>query len=272
MAGSVTNAFEKKYSDDVTHLASQMKSKLVDRVRTHRNVIGSTYDFHRMAGVAAASRASGSSAEVTGLDPVQSVATATLTDWEVPIYAQKFDQLKTSTAQIEEYQKETVAAMNRKFDDVIIAALVAGATTTSTTQTGGLTYAKLLELQAYFLANDVDPEDRTLLISPQAMVDALGIQQLTSGDYMQIGAILNAGIGNALGMKWIVSSRLPKTGNNRSNFAFDRSAVGLAIGMDVRTEINYVPQRVSHLINTMGSLGAVVIDPLHVIKMITVEA
>lgn len=270
MSTSITNAFEKKYSDDVHHLASQMESKLMGKTRLHRNVGGSTYDFHRLAGLTAATRAAGSSAEVTGLDAASSVVTATLVDYEVPIYAQKFDQLKTSVDQIKEYQIETVAAINRRIDLTIITAATA-ATTTLPTVAGGLTYAKLLEAVKFFNDNEVPAEDRVFLLSPKALSDALGITQLTSSDYMQVQAVMNAGIGQALGMNWVLSTQLPIATNNRTCFAFHKKALGVAMGKDVSTEINYIPQRVSTLINTTVSLGAVVIDNGMIAKMTVVE-
>lgn len=270
MSISITNAFEKKYSDDVHHLASQMESKLMGKTRLHRNVGSSTYDFHRLAGLTAAARAAGSSAEVTGLDAASTVVTATLADWEVPIYAQRFDQLKTSVDQVKEYQIETVAAINRRIDDTIITALNA-ATTTLPTTAGGLTYAKLVEAVKFFNDNEVPSEDRVFVLSPKALSDALGITQLTSSDFLQVQAVLNGGIGQAMGMSWILSTRLPLVTTNRTCFVFHKKAIGVAMGKDVSTEINYIPQRVSTLINTTVSLGAVVIDNGMVAKMTVAE-
>lgn len=270
MSAALINAFEKKYSDDVHHLASQMGSKLMGETRLHRNVAGSTYDFHRMAGLTAASRAAGSSAEVTGLDATSSVVTATLADWEVPIYASKFDQLKTSVDAVKEYQVETVGAINRRVDDTIITAMAA-ATTTLTTTAGGLTYAKLLEAVTFFNTNDVASDDRIFVLSPKALSEALAISQLTSSDFIQVQAVMNAGIGKALGMKWILSTRLPLLTLARTCFAYNKKAVGVAMGKEISTEINYIPQRVSTLINTTVSLGAVVIDNLQIAKMTTNE-
>lgn len=271
MSTSITAAFNKKYSDDVTHLASQKQSKFMDNVRVHRNVGGSTYDFHKMSGLTAATRASGSSAEVTGLDATSTVATATLADFEVPIYANKFDALKTNIDTIKEYQVETVAAMNRKLDDIIVAAMGAGATTTLTTTAGGLTYAKLLEAVAFFNTNDVDEEDRIFAVSPKALSEALSITQLTSSDYTQIQSIMSGKVGSALGMKWVLSTRLPLVSTNRTCFAYNKKSVGLAVGAEMKTEINYVPTRVSTLINTIASAGAVVIDPLQIAKLTCAE-
>lgn len=271
MSTSITAAFIKQYSDDVTHLASQHKSKFMENVRVHRDVGGSTYDFHKMAGLAAATRAAGSSAEVTGLDAASTVVTATLADFEVPIYAQKFDLLKTNVDAVKEYQVETVAAMNRKMDDIIIAAMAAGATTTLTTTAGGLTYAKLLEALTFFNSNDVEQEDRIFAVSPKGLSEALAIQQLTSADYVQMQGIMSGNIGTVLGMKWVLSTRLPLATAARTCFAYNKKTVGLAVGKEISTEINYVPTRVSHLINTLASAGAVVIDPLQIAKMTTNE-
>lgn len=270
MSAALTAAFIKQYSDDVTHLSAQMSSKLMGATRLHRDVKGSTYDFHKMAGLSAATRSAGSSAEVTGLDATSSVVTATLADFEVPIYAQKFDLLKTNVDAVKEYQVETVGAINRKIDDTIITAMAA-ASTTLTTTAGGLTYAKLLELVTFFNTNDVAEEDRVFVVSPKALSEALNISTLTSSDYGQVLSVMSAGAGTVLGMKWILSSRLPLAVAARTCFGFNKKAVGVALGQDVKTEINYIPQRVSHLINTTASLGAVVIDNLQIAKMVTNE-
>ena len=44
------------------------------------------------------------------------------------------------------------------------------------------------------------------------------------------------------------------------NMVYHTTAVGLGIGADVSTEINYIPEKVSHLATSMMSMGAVVID------------
>ena len=44
------------------------------------------------------------------------------------------------------------------------------------------------------------------------------------------------------------------------NLAYHTTSVGLGIGADVTTELNYVPERVAHLATSMMSMGSVVID------------
>lgn len=271
MSGSITAAFIKKYSDDVTHLASQKASKLMGQTRLHRNVGGSTYDFHRMAGLTAATRAAGSSADVTGLDATSTVVTATLADYEVPIYAQKFDQLKTNVDQVKEYQVETVAAINRQIDSTIITALNASANTVGGAA-AAFSFAKIQAVLTQFNTNDVDEENRVIVIAPQTLSELLAIDKFTNADYNSIQTLMNARIGQFLGMTWIVHSALPKASTTRTIFAYDKKSVGVAMGKDVSTEINYVPHKVSHLINTTVSLGAVIIDPVGVMKVSLTES
>ena len=42
--------------------------------------------------------------------------------------------------------------------------------------------------------------------------------------------------------------------------AYHTSSVGLGVGKDVSTEVNYVAEKVSHLTTSMMSMGAAVID------------
>ena len=42
--------------------------------------------------------------------------------------------------------------------------------------------------------------------------------------------------------------------------AYHNNAVGLGINSDVSTEVNYIPEKVSHLTTSSMSMGAVVIN------------
>ena len=51
------------------------------------------------------------------------------------------------------------------------------------------------------------------------------------------------------------------------NYAFHRSAVGLAIGINMKTEINYIPQKTSWLTNGVMKAGSVAIDETGIVKI-----
>ena len=65
-----------------------------------------------------------------------------------------------------------------------------------------------------------------------------------------------------MGFKWkIVETRdeggLPLATNIRECFAWHKSAVGLAIGIDIKSEVNYIAQKTSWLCNGLMKAGAV---------------
>lgn len=237
-------------------------------VKRHDNIVGSTYNFPRMASITANTKSR--NADITAIDPTIDAVTATLADFYAGIYYDQLDELKTNANIRQEMVAASVNAIARKADDIIIAAATAATNTTATTG-GVLTLSKILECLTYLNSSDVDETDRVLVVGAKQMSDALAIQQLTSTDYVQIQSILQSGMGTALGFTWIMSNRLPLDAGNRTCFAFNKSALGLAVGKDITTEINYIPQKVSNLINSFISLGSVVIDNTGITKMTCAE-
>jgi len=268
MSTSINNAFIQQWSDEVKQAFQQKGSKLLDSVRQARNVVGSTYNFHTLGAVTANTKSRDS--DVTPLNPAHSTVPCTLADYYAPLYIDKLDSLKTNIDTRKEYVQVAANAIGRKVDDVIVTA-AALATNVTATQTGGLTFAKLQEIITFFNTNDVDQEDRVLVIGAKQLTEALGITQLTSTDYVQMQAIQNAGIGTALGMKWVLSNRLPLNTTARTCFAFNKQALGVAIGQDITTEVNYVPEKVSTLINSYVSLGSVIVENAGITRMICIE-
>jgi hypothetical protein len=269
MASTINASFVTQYNEEVKSLFQQNGSKLLDRVNAHYNVVGVTYSFPRMASVAATTKTR--NANVTGVDPVIDAVTCTLTDSYSSIYIDKLDELKTNANIRQSFQLASVNAIGRAVDDTIITALNT-ATNTLPTTAGGLTFQKLQDALTYMNKSDVDPTDRILVIGAQQMSDALAINQLTNSQYLEIGAIAQAQVGSALGFNWVLSTRLPNTNNHLAAsvttcYAFNKKAVGVAVGQAITSEVSYIPEKVSTLINTYVSLGACKIDDLGLAKM-----
>ena len=60
---------------------------------------------------------------------------------------------------------------------------------------------------------------------------------------------------------------MTEAANVVDSWFFQRPAVGLAIGIDMKTEINYVPQKTSWLTNGMLKAGSVVRDEGGLVKV-----
>lgn len=263
MTTSVNAAFIAQYSNEVTQLAQQHESKLLNTMRVHRNVGASTYNFHRMASVIANTKTR--DGDLVGLDATSSQVTATLADFYASFYIDKLDQLKTNANMRQELSLSSIAAINRKIDDTLITELATSANTTATV-TGGLTMAKVLECLTFLNNNDVPDDKRFLIVGAKQVSEALAIQQLTSTDYVQVQSILNSGIGEALGFKWIRSSRATAF-SATGCYAYNGDSVGVAVGQDPKTVVAEVPHKAAWLISTSVSLGAKIIDPSGVTKM-----
>ena len=94
---------------------------------------------------------------------------------------------------------------------------------------------------------------------PKGFADLFTIDEFSNADYIGDAQLPYAGgmtAKNWLSFMWFSTSSVTAG----KNLCYHTSAVGLGIGADVSTEVNYVPERVSHLTTSMMSMGAVVID------------
>ena len=266
MSTQITNSFIDQWGNEVKHAYQQKKAKLRKAVREVSGVVGSTHKFHTLGSVTANTKTR--DADVTPLNPTQAVKTATLADAYAPIYIDKLDLLKTNADFRREYVMASSSALGRKTDEIIVAAMEASNTSISTTA-GGFTYVKLLEALEGLNSIDADAEERCLVVGAKQITEALQITNLTSADYSTLQAVMSGEIGKALGFTWIMSNRLTLQASPavRSCFGFAKSSVGLAIGQDVSTEINYVAQKASYLVNSYLSMGAVTIEATGVQKV-----
>ena len=58
-----------------------------------------------------------------------------------------------------------------------------------------------------------------------------------------------------------VFSGLDTSGStDRHTVAWHKSSMGLGIGSEVRTEVNYIPEKVAHLMTSYLSMGSILID------------
>jgi len=269
MAANVPSSFITQWADEVKHSYQQKGSKLAGCVRRVSGVVGSTHEFHTLGQVAATTKVR--DADVVALNPTQATRVATLADAYGPIYLDKLDEVKTNADFRREYVMTAASAIGRNEDDVIIAAMAATPTSIPS-GVAGLTYDKILGAIELLNDQDVEMEDRFMVIGPRQMTDALGIQQLTSSDFLQVQAVMKGQVDSALGLQWKLSTRLPLAAAERSCFVFDKYSIGEAVGMDITTEVNYIPEKVSYLINSFHSVGAVVIEDAGMIEVLNDES
>jgi len=258
MSTTIDQAFVKQFETEV-HLAYQrMGSKLRGTVRTS-NVTGSTARFQKIGTGAATTKSR--HGDVTPMNLTHSYVEVTMADYYAPEYIDKLDELKININERQAVAESSAAALGRKTDELIIAAMDAGANSTQIHDTSSaVEKADLLSVFETFGTADV-PDDnmRFIAMSPAGFTDLFLIDEFASSDYVgpsnlpfQVGMSMKPFLGfNIFGTSAVAGGK---------NFCYHMRAVGLGINADVSTEINYVPQKAAHLLNSSMSMGAKVID------------
>jgi len=136
--------------------------------------------------------------------------------------------------------------------------------TSGTATSSNLNIGKMIAAKKALDAKNVPSEDRAMVIHANNVAGLLGDERAISNDYA-IKALLNGEITALLGFKIVVLGDRSEGGltlatNDRTVWAFHKSAIGLAEGMAASTEINYVPEKTSFLVNSKFSANAVAID------------
>ena len=264
MATSITNAFITQFEAEVHMAYQRMGSKLKNLVRTVNGVNGSTVKFQKVAKGSANTKAR--HAEVVAMDLAHSNVTATLTDYYAADYVDKLDELKVNIDERQVVAQSAAYALGRKTDEVLISVLDAATSIAANVNSSatGMTLIKAKNMMEVFNGNDVpDDGQRYWVVGPKQWSDLLSIDQFSRVEYVGPDQLPFPGGITAkrwMGFLFFVHSGLSLSGDDRKTLAFHKSAIGCGIGSDVRTEVNYIPEKVSHLITSMISLGAVEID------------
>lgn len=274
-----------EFDSMVQHLF-QSSGKLRPAVTVRSGVRADIYNFRRMGNGLANQKPS--QADVTPMDISHTLIPCTLSNWNAPEYTDIFDAAEVNFDEKMELAKTIAMALGRRLDQLVIDALdtlhansgsYAGQVGNDVGGTDtNMNVDKLIRASRFLNAKGVSSEGRHCAISAFGLEGLLNTTEATSTDYNSVKALVRGEIDTFMGFKFhIIEDRdeggLAKDGSNdRTCFAWHESAVGLAVGIDARTEINYVPQKTSWLCNGVMKAGAVVRDATGVVEIICREA
>tara|TARA_R110002012_G_scaffold71650_4_gene183578 strand:- start:119 stop:940 length:822 start_codon:yes stop_codon:yes gene_type:complete len=269
MSTSISTAFIKQFEAEVHMAYQRMGSKLRNTVRS-TNVTGNQARFQKVGTGSAVSKSR--HAQVPTMDVSHSTVDVTLSDFYAADYVDRLDELKTNIDERQVLAMSASAALGRKTDQIIIDVLDAGGNSNNIVHgSAGLTLAKSLAVYEAFGEGDVpDDGQRYFVVSPAGWADLLQIDQFSRSEYVGEGDLPYAGGLTAkrwLGFMWFTHSGLSISSTTRECHAFHRTSVGVGMGSDIRSEINYIPEKVSNLVTSYMSLGAVMIDNNGAIKV-----
>lgn len=280
MGANISSHFVSSF-DSMVKIAYQEEGKLKPYVRVKSGVVGSTHKFFTMGKGVATPRIPRT--DIVPMNTSKSSATATLTDWTAGDYADVLELEKISYDEKQAIAKNVASAIGRRADQLILDAMAASANSTQIAASvggsdTGLNVEKILRTKR--LMDDVgvpDDGNRIMAISARALEQALLETEITSGDYNIIKPLALGQMDKFAGFRFLMIGTRAEGGlgvaaNVRNNFAFHRDCVGLAVGHDMRVNIDWIPEKTSWLINALFSAGAVTIDTDGVYDVLTYES
>ena len=288
MSKNLTNAAVIEFDSEVKHEYQGMKT-LRECVTVRTGVVGESYKFTRMGKGLANQKAS--QADVTPMDISHARQTATMTNWNAPEYTDIFDQAEVNFDEKTELAQTIAKAIGRREDQLIIDTL-AGTTTGggagfsfATTNDGNadtgfsatvatnLTVAELRTGAKHL--NDIEaPEgERYCLTNAQGLDALLSTTQVTSADYNSVKALVQGEIDTFMGFKFKrVGTRteggMPGASTASQCYMWHKSAIGIAIGIDMKTTIDWVAQKTSWLANGIYKAGCTAREPQGIVRII----
>jgi hypothetical protein len=229
------------------------------------------------------------STDVIPLNTSFASVSCSLTDYVASEYSDMFNQQKVNFSERSELAQVVGSAIGRRQDQIILDALLSASAgssvantvvTTGSASASGLSVGKIIQASEKLNIKNVPATDRHMVIHASGLASLLADERAISADYASLKALSQGSgqIGEFMGFTiHVLGDRdeggLTKDGSNdRTNFAFHKSAVGCAVGIAPKTEINYIPEKTSFLVTAMLSMGAVAIDADGICDIITREA
>ena len=281
MADTQSNIFAQAFSQNIMQLAQQKYSKLYNTVYIKPNVRGKAF-FQDQIGQWNMTLKAGRNSQTPNNDPILGRRQGLMLDYNDNRLLDRTDELKTISDPRSAYTIAASQSLGRQIDDSIIQTGLLGLAYTgetgATTTTAGnitlmssasMTLARILAVKQVFDVNDVEMEDRFLVIRPDALDNLLNTTAFTSSDYNSVKALVRGEIDSFLGFKWIMSTRITAASSSTLiGIAYHRYGVCLALAdqpivrTDERTDLSYSWQ-VYYEVN----IGAVRLEEVRVVIM-----
>ena len=251
MSVQITTAFSQQFSANVQLLSQQTGSIL--RGGVSEEAVTGEKAFFDQVGAAAAVKRTSRHQDTPTVETPHSRRMVTMDSYEWADLIDDADKVRMLIDPTSTYASAAAAAMGRAMDDAIIEAATGTAKTgksggTSTTMlaahqiangSADLTLAKLIEAKKTLDLASVDPSiPRHIAVGPDQIEALLNSTTVTSSDFNTIKALVQGEINTFLGFQFHVSTRLAKSGNIRTCFAWAEDGIKLAVGKDVMSRID----------------------------------
>lgn len=311
MASSISTSMVNTFSSNVYHLSQQKDSRIWSLFGRKETVRAEEAYFDRMGTTEAMEKLS-RNADTTYVDVPYDRRRLTMRDYFWATLVDKEDKLRLIHSPESEQAKAARAAMARKMDDIAIAALLG---TVYTGKTGAVpvvlpdsqkliahneagtafdhfNLSTLRDLKLKFDVNEVEDENRYIIMSSLEINNLLRDDKMTSSDFASVKALVRGEIDSFMGFKFVRSERLPVTtssianadftdgsigdgagavaAGSRRNVAFAASAMIAGIGADVTARVTEMPNKhYAQQVYLSMTLGAMRMEEVKVVEIIT---
>jgi len=250
---------------------------LRDTVRLRTDVIGQYAQFRKVGQVVAQPAAYQNSIPIQ--DPGFTAWTATLVKYAAGTGVDEIQDLTVNFDTKRELAAVVAMAIGRRSDQIVIDALNANPSQTIGGAGSNYTYAYLRELVQFFEENAVPLAERFNAMGGNQLRALVGDDHIVSRFYTSNDAVVDGQLNykelmsmNIRIIPTMVEGGLPLNGTLRSTFAWHKMSTGMAIGQDMRTEVNYLPRETTWFVNGLFFAGAIVVDNLGVYEVIADES
>ena len=251
MSAQITTAFSQQFSTNV-QLLSQQRGSILRGGVSEESVTGEKAFFDQVGAAAAVKRTS-RHGDTPVVETPHSRRMVTMDSYEWADLIDDADKVKLLIDPTSTYAQAAAAAMGRAMDDAIITAATGTAKTgksgsTSTSMlaanqiangSADLTVAKLIQAKKILDNGSVDPSiPRHIAVGPDQIEALLNTTSVTSSDFNTVKALVQGEVNTFMGFTFHMSTRLSKSGNIRTCFAWAEDGIKLAVGKDVMSRID----------------------------------
>lgn len=213
----------------------QGRKTLEETVQIRRGVIGDAYKWPKIGSAIMEPRGAPQSI-IPASDVTHVQVTTTFQDLVLNTPTDIFQQAQVNASERQALAFDHSMAVGRAIDQTVIDGLVASGTTNNVpVGTTNMTLAKLLDASELLNIQDVDQNDRFIVMTPSQQKSLLKETETTSTDYNTTRVLVNGMIDTFVGFKFFYipdrpEGGLPKTGNDRTCFAWQIRSMGMAFG------------------------------------------
>jgi hypothetical protein len=277
MSRNISNVFQLAYDAEVKRAYGQ--KRLLAGTTREKTVEDAKSVYFRKKGKGMASLHT-PGADVRAMNVEYNQVECKLQDWEAKDYIDKFDALKFNFSEAKEAAEVAADALGLRMDQIVLDAMTTGYDSVNHkvgASNTALTVATLRKAITLLNKEGVPSTDRHFAHSAQQLDDLLATTELTSSDYNGVKTLVNGEVNSFLGLKFIMiadnrsEGGLPKgdAANDRIGFIYHKDAVGFAMGQNIETRMDYIPEKSAYLVGGDFSAGAVVIDDKGVVGVLS---